>query len=109
MNKEKEITGDNEFLDTFGFATKEARKNLVIFFLVLLVFSNVFWIYRNMQLESTIIQLNKEKIDLTLDLSSKITEEVRKQIQPTASKIEEVANRVDSVTTKTSFILSKKN
>lgn len=112
MNDNQKIEqnlGDEYFLETFGFATNQARKNLVIFFLILMVFSNIFFIYRNIQLENTISQLNKEKLELSLVLSNKITEEVRKQIQPTTIKIEKVVERIDSVATKTVNILSEKN
>lgn len=107
-NNQNQNFGDKYFLETFGFATNEAKKNLVIFFLILMVFSNIFFIFRNIQLENTIHELNEEKLELSLVLSSKITEEVRKQIQPTKIKIEKVVERIDSVATKTVNILSEK-
>ena len=105
----QKINGDSEFLQTFGFISNEARKNLVVFFLVLLVFSNVFFVYRNIQLENTINKLNQEKLQLSLDLSNKITEEVRKQITPATIRIEEAASKVDSVANETNFILKTKH
>ncbi len=105
----QKINGDSEFLQTFGFISNEARKNLVVFFLVLLVFSNVFFVYRNIQLENTINKLNQEKLQLSLDLSNKITEEVRKQITPATIRIEEAASKVDSVANETNFILKAKH
>ena len=97
-------SGDTDFLKTFGFVTNEARKNLVVFFLVLLVFSNAFFIYTNMQLQNELKQCSEDK----LNLSEKITEEVRKQILPATTKIEEAAQKVDSVATKTNIILQNK-
>lgn len=100
--------GDNNFLKTFGFVSNEARRNLVVFFLVILIFSNTFFVYRNIQLEERINKLNQEKLDLTLDLSNKITDEVRKQILPATIKIEEVVDKVNSVANKTNYILETK-
>jgi hypothetical protein len=101
-------SGDTDFLKTFGFVTNEARKNLVVFFLVLLVFSNAFFIYTNMQLQNELKQCSEDKLNLSLNLSEKITEEVRKQILPATTKIEEAAQKVDSVATKTNIILQNK-
>jgi len=42
----KIITGDNNktFLEVFGFVSNQARMNLVIFFITILIASNVFFI-----------------------------------------------------------------
>ena len=100
---------NNDFLKTFGFVSNEARKNLVIFFLISSIFSNVFFIYRDIVLQNKIEVLNKEKLEISLDLSSKITEEVRKQIMPATQKIFQAASKVDSVAIETNnFLLKRK-
>lgn len=102
-------------LEAFGFVSNEAKRNLVIFVIVMLVFSNGFFIYQNIVLTNRIQALNDEKSQIILDLSSKITEEVRRQITPTTnrinmtvSKIDSVAIAVDSVAKQTNNILTNK-
>jgi len=101
-------SGDNDFLKTFGFVTNEARKNLVVFFLVLLVFSNTFYIYENSKLHEEINNCNNEKLNISLKLSEQITDEVRKQILPTKLKLEQAVIKVDSVANQTNVILQNK-
>lgn len=86
-------------LKAFGFVSNEARRNLVIFFIVILLFSNGFFIYQNIGLTNKIQDLNVDHNKQLMDLSNKITEEVRKQIKPTQKRIYETTNRIDSVTT----------
>lgn len=116
MNEEnnKKIVVDN-VLEAFGFVSNEARKNLVIFIIVILIFSNMFFIYQNIVLTERIQKLNDEKSEIILSLSSQITNEVRRQITPTTirinqtvDKIDSVAVVVDSVATKTNKILNFK-
>lgn len=93
-------TNNREFLETFGFLSKEARMNLVVFFIVLLTTSNIFFIYRAIHLESQLSKANEDKFRLSLELNQKITDEVRKQIQPTTQRINRVVERIDSVATR---------
>lgn len=108
MTPNQNKSGDNDFLKSFGFVTNEARKNLVVFFLVLMVFSNGFFIYQNIKLQYDLNNCNQSKLDISLKLSEKITEEVRKQISPAAEKIEQAATKVDSVANQTNIILQNK-
>ena len=101
-------SGDNDFLKTFGFVSNEARKNLVIFFITFLIFSNVFFIYRNIKMQEELNKCNQSKLELTLSLTEKITEEVRKQILPATEAIEKTVIKVDSVANKTNSILLNK-
>ena len=48
-NEEKIIQNQNDnktFLEVFGFVSNQARMNLVIFFIIMLIASNVFFIWR---------------------------------------------------------------
>lgn len=106
----------NNVLEAFGFVSNEARKNLVIFIIVILIFSNIFFVYQNIVLTEKIQKLNDEKSEIILSLSSQITDEVRRQIAPTTyrinktvNKIDSVAVVVDSVATKTNKILNNNN
>lgn len=100
-------TSVRSVLEAFGFVTNEARRNLVVFFLVLLIFSNTFFIYRNIVLTEQIQKLNNEKHNITLILSNKITEEVRRQITPTTTRINETIGKIDSVAIKVDSVASK--
>lgn len=101
-------SGDTDFLKAFGFVTNEARKNLVVFFITLMVFSNAFFIYRGIKLQDNLNKCSDEKLTISLELSNKITDEVRKQILPTTQKIDRVVEKVDSVATRTNNILLNK-
>lgn len=96
-------------LEAFGFVTNEAKRNLVVFFIVLLIFSNSFFVYRNIVLTEQIQKLNNEKHDITLNLTNRITEEVRRQITPTTNKINETIIKIDSVAVKVDSVATKTN
>lgn len=79
----------------FGFVSEQARRNLVIFFFILLISSNVFFIYQNIILTNKMQEQTQIYNDKLLDLSNKITEEVRKQIQPTQYRILQTTEKID--------------
>lgn len=96
MATEEKSTGIKAVLEAFGFVSNEARRNLIIFFLVLLIFSNALFIYlyisSNKSKDAEIKQLNNDK----LMISQQVTEEVRKQIKPVSEKVIEAANNVNN-------------
>lgn len=89
---------DNKtFLEVFGFVSNQARMNLVIFFICLLIVSNVFFVWRVTVLNTKLIECERSKNEVIINLHEKITEEVRKQIQPTKSAIKETIIKIDSI------------
>lgn len=84
----------------FGFASGEARKNFVIFIIITLLASNIFFIRQNISLTNRIQDMNTKHNELILSLSSQITDEVRKQIRPTQEKINSTTDKVDDIVTK---------
>lgn len=102
-------TAISNVLEAFGFVSDEARRNLVTFIIVILIFSNMFFIYRNIVLTEQIQKLNTEKQDIILNLSAQITEEVRRQITPTTSRINQTVNKIDSVAVVVDSVATKTN
>lgn len=96
-------------LEAFGFVSSEARRNLVIFIIVVLIFSNTFFIYQNIKQAENIQKLNDEKSEIILNLSTKITEEVRRQITPTTTRINQTVNKIDSVAVVVDSVATKTN
>lgn len=92
-------------LDAFGFVSNEAKRNLVIFIIVILVFSNIFFIYQNIQLMNDLQEEKESKSEIILVLSKQITDEVRKQIIPTTERINQTITKIDSVAMKTNDYL----
>lgn len=79
----------------FGFVSAQARRNLVIFIIVMLLFSNAFFIYQNISLANKMQEMNSTHNEMILSLSNQITEEVRKQIQPTQIKVLQSTEKID--------------
>lgn len=96
-------------LGAFGFVSSEARRNLVIFIIVILIFSNMFFIYQNSKQAENIQKLNDEKSDIIMNLSAQITEEVRRQITPTTTRITQTVNKIDSVAVVVDSVANKTN
>ena len=88
------------FLEVFGFVSNQAKRNLVIFFFVLLVFSNIFLMWMNIRKDAVIQKLNDDRVEITRTMSDKVTEEVRRQVAPISGAIIQAANRVDSAALK---------
>lgn len=106
----KIITGDNNktFLEVFGFVSNQARMNLVIFFITILIASNVFFIWRTSVLNNRLIETEREKNIMINDFNTKIIEEVRKQVQPTKVLIRETIDKIDSLNTLDNQFKNKK-
>ena len=106
----KIITGDNNktFLEVFGFVSNQARMNLVIFFITILIASNVFFIWRTSILNNRLIETEREKNAMINDFNTKIIEEVRKQVQPAKVLIRETINKIDSLNTLDTQLHNKK-
>jgi hypothetical protein len=110
LNKAKETKTNGEvkaFLEVFGFMSDQSRRNIIIFFFVLLVFSNVFFIRQTIMASHEIQTLNDDKVRMVQDLNNRIIEEVRKQVQPSVNRIENTANNVDRVATKLDSLASR--
>lgn len=101
-NEEKIIQHQNDnktFLEVFGFVSNQARMNLVIFFIIMLIASNVFFIWRTNILNNRLIETEREKNNMIIDFNKQITEEVRKQIQPAKVLLRETIEKIDSLNT----------
>lgn len=101
-NEEKIIQNQNDnktFLEVFGFVSNQARMNLVIFFIIMLIASNVFFIWRTNILNNRLIETEREKNNMIIDFNKQITEEVRKQIQPAKVLLRETIDKIDSLNT----------
>ena len=101
-NEEKIIQNKNDnktFLEVFGFVSNQARMNLVIFFIIMLITSNVFFIWRTNILNNRLIETEREKNNMIIDFNKQITEEVRKQIQPAKVLLRETIDKIDSLNT----------
>ena len=83
----------------FGFVSEEARKNFVIFIIIVLLFSNTFFIRQTIVLTNQINDMNKEHNAMVLDLTKQITEEVRRQIKPTQERIQYTTDKIDHLAT----------
>lgn len=92
--------GNKAFLEVFGFISNQARMNLIVFFYIILIFSNVFFVWRNMSLQKEVREVEKEKTQLIYDLNKQISDEIRKQIKPASYQIQEALNKIDSLTIK---------
>ena len=99
----------DNILEAFGFVSNEARRNLVVFIIVLLIFSNTFYIYRNIVLTDRIQKLNDEKSEIIMNLTSQITDEVRRQITPTTNRINQTVHKIDSVAVVVDSVATKTN
>lgn len=109
-NEEKIIQNQNDnktFLEVFGFVSNQARMNLVIFFIIMLIASNIFFIWRTNILHNKLIETEREKNNMIIDFNKQITEEVRKQIQPAKILIRETIEKIDSLNTADNRKLNK--
>lgn len=109
LNKMSSKVAVDNVLQAFGFVSNEARRNLVVFFIVILIFSNIFFVYQNIVLTNRIQKLNDEKSEIILSLSAQITDEVRRQITPTTTRINQTVNKIDSVAVVVDSVATKTN
>lgn len=94
-----EQTANDTAFKVFGFVSEEARRNFVIFIIIVLLVSNVFFIRQNIVLTNQINEMNKDHNAMVLDLTKQITEEVRRQIKPTQERIQYTTDKIDDLAT----------